>query len=180
MDPRLRSSHAAESPLRPSQTSTSRRRRQLQLPRHIGCTASSTIRREEQDPRLKSLSAQPSMAWFVKPLDSRPPIIPCPPLDLVHRHERSPCRMPCKTLDSALATRIFTLPSLPIFSVGAAGTIKVTGNRLAAAIGALEECSAKRLMRSVIPRGTQFPIQASLGSVYIRPRDRGIPRPVMV
>ena len=150
MDPRLRSSHAAGSPLRPSQTSTSRRGRHLQLPRHIGCTASSTMRREEQDPRLKSSSAQPSMAWLVKPLDSRPPIIPCPPLDLVHRHERSPCRMPCKTLDSALATQIFTLSSLPIFSVGAAGIIKVTGNRLAAAIGALEECSAKRLMRSVI------------------------------
>ena len=82
--------------------------------------------------------------------------------------------MPCEALDSALTIRIFTLPILPIFSIGAAGTIKVTSNRLAAAIGALEESSAKRLMRSVIPRGTQFPIQALLGSANARPHYRGV------
>lgn len=68
--------------------------------------------------------------------------------------------MPCKTLDSAPTARIFTLPSPPIFSVGAARTIKFTGNRLADAIGALEERLVKWLMRSVILRGTRSPIQA--------------------
>ena len=119
------------------------------------------------------------MAWFVNPLASRPPIILCPPLDLVHRCERSPCKMLSKTLDSALAARIFTLPSVPIFSVEGAETIKFTSNRLAAEIGDLEEYSAKWLMRNFIPRRTQFPIQASLGSAHIRPHDRGVPRPAM-
>lgn len=77
-------------------------------------------------------------------------MLPCPPLDLVHCHERAPCRMPCKTLESALTAGIFTLPSLPISSVGAARNIKFTGDRLADAIGALEERLAKRLTESVI------------------------------
>jgi len=59
------------------------------------------MRREEQDPLHKGSSAQPSMVEFVKPLANRPPIIPCPPLDLMHHHARPPCRMPCKALARA-------------------------------------------------------------------------------
>jgi len=62
----------------------------------------------------------------------------------------------------------------PRLGVGAAGTIEVTSNRLTAVIGALKKCSAKRLVVNIVPRGSQFPILAWLGSEYIRPRDRPI------
>ena len=60
----------------------------------------------------------------------------------------------------------------PSLSIGSARIIALTSNRLAAATGTLEECSANRLRISVIPRGTQFPVQAALGSAYTRPHDR--------
>jgi len=70
------------------------------------------MRSEEQDPGLKGLIGAVLGGSFVKPLAFHHLIVLCPPFDLMHRHERSPRRMPCKVFDNAFTARIFIFPRL--------------------------------------------------------------------
>ena len=125
---------------------------ELRLPQHTGYTTSSTMRSEERDPRLEDLSAQPWVAYFGKNRSHL--ILPSPPILLtlctVRNVRGAEC--PARHLTAPSTLRIFTLPSLPIFSVEAAGTVKFTSNRRADAIGALDECSAKPHEKRYISR----------------------------
>ena len=157
--PIIPSLRVAGPPLRPSQTAIAWNTSAAASQRLQAKTAMTywlflrpmTILNEQPGSRHKALSAQPSV-----PPSNFAGL--CPHLNLAHHHDRSDRRIPLQMLNSTLTPRISTLLSLPIFSVEEAGAVNFTSDRLADNIGALDERSAKRLMRSVIPQGTQFPI----------------------
>ena len=133
-----------------------------------------SIRSEQPGSRLKASSAQPSMAPSKFASLCPHAFIPCPPFDLADLHDRSDRSMPLKIFDSILSPEISTFLGLLTFRVEATGTVNFISNRFADAVDALNECSAKRLLRSVLPRDTWIPIQASLGNVYFFPCNRGL------
>lgn len=128
--------------------------------------------REKRDPRLEASSRSPRWPTFKPARVSHHPIIPCRPLDLAPGPSSTAatrCTVPnarlaealAGTLGSALAARIFASPSL------VASAPRITGSKLAAAIGSAEGIFDQTACESVETPGAQFPIQASLGSAYV-------------
>lgn len=135
-EPRIQPPHTAGSPLRLSQPphrveDVSCKRLGLQAETVMTHRLSLVGHDVQRKPRStsRSLTAQASVAPISKPLASL--IMQSSPVllsDLMHLHERSPRRSPRRTLGSALAARMFTLPrpvagALPIAPGSAAAQL---------------------------------------------------------
>lgn len=75
-----------------------------------------------------------------------------PPLDLVHRHERSPCRMPRSPDVRPSEAHRWCSTNRARLSVGTAANIEATGTKLAAAIGWSKNVRQNDMRKRQLPR----------------------------